>query len=205
MNTRWKDCKARIENVSESKIDGKERVIRMKVTLIQSPSTYDRKMVLMAIWITMGKAKIPSKPISSELLKNILEARHSPIRMLEFTFLFEEIPSNTATHLCRHVHALPYVSSLRNDRQDKINGDLAPRNTPINMIYRVNAEELMIIANKRLCGKASAKTREAAKLMCEAAIEEMPELEEFLVPMCEYHGGVCHEITSCGRCEKVKK
>ena len=28
---------------------------------------------------------------------------------------------------------------------------------------------------------------------------EMPELEGLLVPMCDYHGGVCHELNGCGR------
>lgn len=28
----------------------------------------------------------------------------------------------------------------------------------------------------------------------------MPELKGLLVPMCEYHGGVCDEIKGCGRC-----
>lgn len=26
-----------------------------------------------------------------------------------------------------------------------------------------------------------------------------PELKGLLVPMCEYHGGVCHEIQPCGK------
>lgn len=150
----------------------------------------------------MGMTDIPKNGPSEKLLHDCLNARHSPIRVLQFAFLIEDIPSNISVHLCRHVHATPFVSSLRNDRQDRMNGDAAPRNTPVDMIFYCNAEELMVIANKRLCSKASALTRLAVEMMCDEAVEKMPELDGLLVPMCEYHGGVCHEIQSCGRCVK---
>lgn len=169
----------------------------MKVTMIYYPGEEELKLCLRAIWVTMGKTKEPKNAISGELLKKILRARHSPIRVLNFAFLLEGIPSNIATHLVRHVHAVPFVSSLRNDRQERMDGDLAPRNTPVDMIFYCNAEELMTVANKRLCGKASAKTQEAARMMCDCVLEKFPEFEEFLVPMCMYHGGVCHEIEPC--------
>lgn len=172
----------------------------MRVTLIYKPEERELMLFKRCIWITNGQTEIPKKLPSSDLLKRVLRARHSPIRVLNFGFLIEEIPSNIATHLCRHIHAVPFVSSLRNDRQDKIDGDKAPRNTPVDMIFYCNAEELMTIANKRLCKRASEKTRSVVRMMCYAAARVMPELETLLVPMCEYHGGVCHELESCGRC-----
>lgn len=171
----------------------------MRVSMIYSPDERELKLCLRAIWVTMGKTEEPTKPISEKLLSKILMARHSPIRVLNFAFIIEDIPSNIATHLVRHVHAVPFVSSLRNDRQEKINGDLAPRNTPVNMIFYCNAEELMIVANKRLCGKASAKTREVVQQMCACVVEKYPVFAPMLVPMCVYHGNVCHEIEPCGR------
>ena len=170
----------------------------MKVSLIYWPDDASLKLCLRAIWITSGKNEAPQKPISSDLLSKVLNARHSPIRVLNFAFLFEGIPSNTATHFARHVHAVPFVQSLRNDRQTQLDGDHAPRNTPVNMILYCNAEELMIIANKRLCGRASPMTQLATHMMCDAALEKFPEFSGLLVPMCLYHGGVCHEIKSCG-------
>lgn len=175
----------------------------MKVSLVYRPEERDLKLFKRAIWITIGKKDIPEKGPSSKLLHDVLDARHSPCRVLNFAFLIEDIPSNIATHLARHVHAVPFVSSLRNDRQDRIDGDIAPRNTPVDMIYYVNAEELMTIANKRLCARASEKTREVVCMMCDEVLKAMPEFENLLVPNCIYHGGVCHEIISCGRCEKV--
>lgn len=175
----------------------------MKVTLIDYPNDNDLMLVKRAVWMTMGKNEAPKERVSPELLHKLLEARHSPIRLLNFTFLIEDIPSNISVHLCRHVHSVPIVQSLRNDRQDNFNGDEAPRNIPVNMIFSVNAEELMVIANKRLCSQASEMTRNVVRLMCLEALDVMPEFEGLLVPMCLYHGGVCHEIKPCGFCPKA--
>lgn len=173
----------------------------MKVTAIYAPESREKELFKWAVRITMGNKEKPSEPTSG-LLRACLNARHSPIRVLQFAFLIEDIPSNIATHLARHVHATPFISSLRNDRQERMNGDTAPRNTPVDMIYYLNAEELMVVANKRLCNKASEKTREVVKMMCDEAARVFPEIEPYLVPQCVYTGGVCHEITSCGRCTK---
>lgn len=172
----------------------------MKVTLIYKPEDRELMLFKRCIWVTMGKTEIPKAPPRSQLLRRVLHARHSPIRVLNFAFLIEGIPSNTATHLARHVHAVPFVSSLRNDRQDKMDGDKAPRDTPVDMIFYCNAEELMTFANKRLCGRAAKRTQQVARMMCDEAGKAMPELSGNLVPMCIYHGGVCHELESCGRC-----
>lgn len=170
----------------------------MKVRLIDYPTDDDWIECKRRALITMyGKGLEDVKPPSSDWKHKILEARHSPIRYLRYSFLIEDIPSNISVHLCRHVHAQPYVSSLRNDRQEVMDGDKAPRDTPVNMIFDVNAEELMVIANKRLCNKAAKKTREVVKEMCVQATYVTPELAGLLVPMCEYYGGVCHEMFSC--------
>lgn len=167
----------------------------MKIELIEYPTDKDwmavKRRALVTIW------KKPKTPPDMEWKRKMLEARHSPIRRLWFAFEFTGIKYKTSVHLCRHVFAQPYGSTLRRDRQDMYDDDSAPRSTPVNMILDVNAEELMVIANKRLCNKASKETREVVAMMCAAVIEKCPEFEEFLVPMCVYHGGVCHEMQSC--------
>ena len=175
----------------------------MKVDLIYKPDVRDLVLFKRCLDVTMGKDVYASLLPSFDLLERVLRARHSPIRVLNFAFLIRGIPSNTATHLARHVHATPFISSLRNDRQQKIDGDKAPRDTPVDMIFYLNAEELMAVANKRLCNRAADKTREVVQMMCDEAATAMPEIAAFLVPMCEYHGGVCHEIQSCGRCKQA--
>lgn len=174
----------------------------MRVTLIYKPEKRELMLFKRAIWVTQGRIDVPKEMPSSRFLRDVLRARHSPIRILNFAFLIEGIPSNTATHLARHVHAVPFISSLRNDRQEKMDGDAARRDTPVDMIFYCNAEELMTVANKRLCGKAAKKTQEVVRMMCNAAVEAFPAIEAELVPMCVYHGGVCHEIESCGRCPR---
>lgn len=177
----------------------------MKISMNRSPDILDWAAVKRRALITVcgkGTDYVESPP--SEWRHKILKARHSPIRYLRYSFLIEDIPSNTATHLCRHVHAQPYVSSLRNDRQDSMDGDAARRDTPVNMILDVNAEELMVIANKRLCMRAAEGTREAVKEMCRLAEEATPELKGLLVPMCEY-AGECKEMKPCGKKTKEQE
>ena len=59
----------------------------------------------------------------------------------------------------------------------------------------------MTIANKRLCNQAAKETREAVRQMCRLAEQATPELKGLLVPMCEYHGGICHEMFPCERAQ----
>ena len=171
----------------------------MKVTLLEFPTEQDwiecKRRALITIY---GKGLGEIKPPTSDWKYKILKARHSPIRYLRYSFLIEDIPSNTSVHLCRHVHAQPFCSSLRNDRQNAMDGDKAPRDTPVNMIYDVNAEELIVVANKRLCNMASDKTRAVVDLMCRAVGKVTPEIKPLLVPMCEWLHG-CPEMKSCGR------
>lgn len=168
---------------------------RIKVTLIGAPNEHDWLEVKRRACVTAWKR--PKTMPDSEWRHKILEARHTPIRRLMYSFLIEGIPSNIATHFARHVHAQPYISSLRNDRQSFTDGDKAPRDTPVNMIIDINAEELQVMANKRLCNKAAKTTREVMMRMCVAAIDATPELDGLLVPLCVYCGGKCHEMVSC--------
>jgi hypothetical protein len=68
------------------------------------------------------------------------------------------------------------------------------------MMWSVTGEELITIANKRLCNLASAKTRELIRICCDKVIEVCPEYKAELVPMCERNGGVCYEMFPCGKC-----
>lgn len=171
---------------------------KTSVVLLEHPHDRDWARCRARAMVTVGRPYDDTIVPAECWRERILSARHSPIRCLWFSFYIENIPSNIATHFARHVHAQPYVSSLRNDRQKKMDGDMAPRSTPVDMILDVNAEELMVIANKRLCGQASAKTREITRMMVKAVVKACPEFEPFLVPMCVYHGGVCHEMKPCG-------
>ena len=133
-----------------------------------------------------------------EWKKRILKARHSPIRRLRFSFDLLDVPYWVSVHLVRHIHAQPYVGSQRNDRQNKYDRNAARQDAPIDMIWDVTGEELLQIANKRLCMQTSEETREVVRKCCDLVIEKLPEFKDVLVPMCQYHGGVCYEMFPCG-------
>lgn len=173
----------------------------MTVELRKQPTADDLLWMKQCTVGTMDKEtdKLPS----SEFVRKLLVARHSPIRELTFSYVIRDIPYWVSVHLVRHhVGFQPYVQSQRNDRQSKYDREKAPQDAPVTMRITLNAEALLTLANKRLCTKASPETRAVVQEMCRLAEEALPELKGLLVPMCEYHGGVCHEIQSCGRSVK---
>lgn len=163
----------------------------MKIELIGKPTEKDWMEVKRRALVTIGKKPV-TEP-TSEWKRDILRARHSPIRYLTYSF-YMEIPSWISVHICRHVHAQPYVKSQRNDRQVQYDRNAARQDTPVSMIFDVNAEELQVIANKRLCNQASTETRAVVREMCKLAEKATPELQGLLVPMCVRCGGVCYEM-----------
>lgn len=167
----------------------------IKVCMTEHPDDRDWCAVKRRALVTMGYSKVVTPP-DHAWKHSMLEARHSPIRRLRFSFDIT-CPYWVSVHLCRHIHAQPYVRSQRNDRQDNYDRNSAPQDAPVNMIWDMNAEELMVIANKRLCNQASEETRYVVQLMCEQVLASHPEFMGLLVPACAYNGGVCHEIHPC--------
>lgn len=166
------------------------------VQLIKYPTEEDWLLVKKCTLVTVGKET--NKPPTEKFKVDLLRARHSPIRELKFVFYLTDIPYWVSVHLCRHVHAQPYVRTQRNDRQNDYDRNSAPQNAPVDMMWSVNGEELITIANKRLCKLASPETRELVKEICKEVLRVCPEFERELVPMCVRNGGVCYEMSSCG-------
>lgn len=174
----------------------------MNVTILKHLTEKDWMLCKRCALVTVGKE--PITPPTDEWKTKILSARHSPIRTLEFCFLLEDIPYYVSTHLVRHVHAQPFVRSQRNDRQDDYDRTKAPQDAPVNMMWFVNAEELMVIANKRLCGQADPMTRTLVQMIRDEVVKVNPEFKDLLVPMCWYRGGKCDEFKCCGLNEVYK-
>lgn len=166
----------------------------MNVSLIEYPTEQDWIACKERALVTVG-LKVKNAP-SIEWKQSILKARHSPIRRLWFSFLLEDIPYYTSGHLCRHIHSQPYVRSQRNDRQSDYDRTKAPQDSPVTMIWDMNAEELMAIMNKRLCRQADIVTRQVVQTMRDEVLKTNPEFEPFLVPMCTYLGE-CKEMYPC--------
>lgn len=171
----------------------------MKITVLKYPSDEDWMLVKKAAFRTIGK----DTERQPELLwkRRLLQAVHSPIRLLNYAVLIEDIPSWVSVHLVRHIHAQPFVSTQRNDRVNEENYDRrkAPQDTPVSMIWYFNAEELMTICHKRLCMLASEETRKVIQDICKEIIRLCPEFDciDVLVPLCTYRGGICTEFHPC--------
>lgn len=169
----------------------------IEISLMKYPTDEDWALAKECTLVTVGKNMVT--PPSLQWKKDILEARHSPIRELKFMFKFINIPYYVSVHLCRHVHAQPYVKSQRNDRQSDYDRTKAPQDAPVNMIWSMNAEELLTIFNKRLCKQTAEETRAVVKQMAELVKECCPEFADEIVPMCGRNGGVCHEMFPCNK------
>lgn len=155
------------------------------------------KDVLNAARFTQRKEPLDKEP-SVEFKKRIIKAEHSPLRCLMFNIDMYDIPSYTATHFVRHIHAQPFVSTSRPD----IDGKQIPRNEqkkidPVNMRLFLNAQEIIAISKVRLCSKAEYKTKEIWRTVVEELRKQEPELAAACVPSCMYRG-FCPEIKSCG-------
>ena len=130
--------------------------------------------------------------------KKIIKAEHSPLRCLMFNIDMYDIPSYTAGHFVRHVHAQPFVSTSRPDTD----GHQTPRDKQkksdlVNCRLFLNAEEIINISRKRLCNKAELPTRQVWQAVLNELRKIEPELVNACVPNCIYRG-FCPEIKSCG-------
>lgn len=170
--------------------------MNFNVEVLKHPTEEDWMLCKRCTLVTISKDS--NVPPTEEWKVRLLKANHSPVRTLQFCFRLTNIPYWVAGHLVRHVHATPFVSTQRNDRQEKYDRGEAPQNAPVDMCWYMNAEELITIAHKRLCHQASKETREVVQAICDAVIETNPEFKELLVPLCYYRNGKCTEFYPCG-------
>lgn len=168
----------------------------IKIEILKYPTEEDWMLCKKCTLVTIGKDS--EKPATDEWKVKLLKANHSPIRTLQFCFRITNVPSWVATHLVRHVHATPFVKTQRSDRNNGHDRGADRQDTPVDMCWYMNAEELITIAHKRLCRQASPETREVVQAICDEVIKVNPEFKDLLVPMCFYRGGVCTEFYPCG-------
>lgn len=168
----------------------------MKVTEIENPTEQDWLAAKTRALVTVGKQAIT--PPDYEWKVKMLRCRHSPIRKLTFAFFIEDMPYWLQTELVRHhIGIEKYVRSQRDDRNNnEVPRGKKPQDAPVNMIIDLNAETLMTIMNKRLCGAATKEMQELMLMIRNEVIKTNPEFEQFLVPMCLYLNK-CNEFVSC--------
>jgi len=167
------------------------------VEILRYPTDEDWERCKMLAMNTIGKQW--SGVVSDKWKHQILLAGHSPIRTLMFTIKME-IPYYISTCFVRHKHGVEhYVSSQRNDRQNKYDRRKAPQDSVVTHIMDVNAQELMQIAHMRLCGQATEEMRKITQDICQEVIKTNPEFRNFLGPKCLAENGIvkCNEFKSC--------
>lgn len=164
--------------------------------MLKHPTDEDWAFVKTCALNTIGK-KATTLP-TDEWKKKILRAEHSPIRTLWFAFEMH-IPSWVSVHYVRHnVGCSHFVQSQRNDRQSNYDRNKAPQDAEVSHIMVINAQALINMAHKRLCGAAATETRTVMREIVKLVLQTNPEFKEMLVPQCVYKNGKCDEFYPCG-------
>lgn len=167
----------------------------ISVEILRHPTDEDWERCKMLAMNTVGKQW--SGEVTEDWKRKILRSEHSPIRTLMFTVRME-LPYWVSVHFCRHKFGVEhYVSSQRNDRQDKYDRTEAPQGAMVTHVMDINAAELMQMARMRLCHQASFETQMVMKMIVDEVVESNPEFGPFLLPKCLAHGG-CNEFKPCG-------
>ena len=138
-----------------------------------------------------------TKEPSPKWKKTILLSEHSPIRKLVFSWKWINLPYWVSVHFVRHKFGIEhFVSTQRTDRTG-VARDANRQDAPVVHECFANAQALMFISRRRLCGQASAETREAWKMVVSAVAEKEPQVAACCVPECVYRG-FCPEFKACG-------
>lgn len=159
------------------------------------------RRVLNAARRTVGKSPLNKEP-SYSFKKKILLAEHSPIRLLEYDFSWEDIKQWVTVHLVRHHEGCEkFVHSQREDRRElSVPRDELPQGSLNDMDMTCNAQAMINISRKRLCSCASKETREAWGQVIEKLKEVDPVLAEVCVSECIYRGFCPETDRCCGYC-----
>lgn len=135
---------------------------------------------------------------SSKWKKQMLLCEHSPIRTGMIIVEVHDVPVFVIDHFVRHhVGFTPFVSSLRDDRNEFPEGYIPNRETLNSMRFEGNFQAFINISRKRLCNKAHAETKKVWEAVVDEIAKVEPELASVMVPECVYRG-FCPERRCCG-------
>lgn len=153
------------------------------------------KDVMNAARFTVGKKPLDKEP-SYKFKLEMLIAEHSPIRVMNISWIWENMPHWVGVHWVRHKWE-KFVRTQRSDRTG-IPREKLPQDEPQDFMGVANPQSLIDTMRKRLCYKASPETREYAEDLRDKLFEiGERELSMVCVPNCVYRGG-CPEQIGCG-------
>lgn len=129
--------------------------------------------------------------------KKMLQAEHSPIRLINIHWKWSELKSWVSVHFVRHKIGIEhFVRSQRADRTG-IDRETLPQSALVDHECIANAQAVITISRKRLCKMASKDTQDAWKAVVNNVRICDPILASVCVPECVYRG-FCPEIKTCG-------
>jgi hypothetical protein len=127
----------------------------------------------------------------------LLHCEHSPIRTIFYRVSMKNIPAYVSVHFTRHkVGVEHFVTSLRNDKSYTTGEE--DRWSPVNHVMYPNAQAVLTMSRRRLCGQASKETQLVMKNIKKCMQQLDPIIAKHMFPMCKYRGNICFEIKSCG-------
>lgn len=128
---------------------------------------------------------------TSKFKKDLLISEHSPIRLINVDWSWEEIEYWVSTEWSRHKFE-KFISTQRTDRTG-IDRNVKPQGSKVNFDGYANAQHLIDAWRKRLCGCATPEVRTLARDFKIKLHDIEPELADMLVPNCVYRCG-CPEF-----------
>jgi len=144
---------------------------------------------------TVGK-EFTGKDPSESFKKKLLISEHTPIRLIEVDWSWKNIKYWVSVEWSRHKFE-KFITSQRNDRQEKYDRNKAAQDSPVNFDGYANAQNLIDAWRKRLCFCATPEARTLAEDFKKALKDSAPELASVLQKNCIYRGG-CPEFKTCG-------
>jgi thymidylate synthase ThyX len=166
--------------------------MEVKITDI---TTWDT--VKKAALYTVGKTTVVNSA-TEEWVRTMLMAEHSPLREKIYHIELVGVPYWVANHFRTHFIGVNYyMSTSREDRTaTQTPRSELPQDAPVNLLISANAQALINISRKRLCGKAHAETRKVWEAVKDKMRDHDHIMAEFMVKECVYRGK-CHEIKPC--------
>ena len=145
----------------------------MKIKFLKVKGTW--REVADAARTTIRREEGEGEP-SSKWKKRILLAEHSPVRKLCFNWKWMDLPYWVSVHFVRHKFGIEhFVSTQRTDRTG-VQRDANRQDAPVMHECFANAQAVMFISRRRLCGQASAETRAAWKAVVDEIAKKSQKL-----------------------------
>ena len=144
---------------------------------------------------TVNKSFTDNEP-TKEFKKKLLISEHSPIRLLEIDWTWENIKYWVSTEWSRHKFE-KFITSQRDDRMiNEIPRDKKTQDSLVTYDGYANAQNTIDSWRKRLCYQATPEARNLAEEFKLELHKIEPEWADVLVPNCIYRCG-CPEFSMC--------